>query len=181
MRGFTTTTDDVKRIDTASLRKAGYLRTGNLDGIILSWTRRGEPAGAISADFRINAWLEESFVELHYVSHSDRDETEERLDYRVSLLSTLCRYGGMRWWFQCPHTGCQQRVRILYQSGKYFVCRKCARLWYDSQRYVNPGFKPMIDELKADNLFETLNRRHYRGKPTRKYRRYLELAGVGSA
>jgi hypothetical protein len=178
MRGFATTTDDVKRIDAVSLRKAGYLRIGKLDGMTLSWSRRGEPAGAISADFQINIWPQESFVDLHYVSQ--RDTETEKLDYKVNLLSTFCRYGGMRWWFECPHAGCQRRVRILYQSGKYFVCRKCARLWYDSQRYVNPGYKSLINECKADGLLDAMKRRHYRGKPTRKYRRYLRLSGVGS-
>lgn len=181
MRGFATTTDDVKRIDAASLRKAGYLRMGKLDGMTLSWSRRGEPAGAISVDFQMNTWPEKSFIDLHYVSHSNRDEAEEKLDYRVSLLSTFCRYGGMRWWFQCPDASCERRVRILYQSGKYFVCRKCARLWYDSQRYVNPSTKFLINECKADGLLDVMKRRHYRGKPTRKYRRYLRLAGVGNA
>jgi hypothetical protein len=120
-------------------------------------------------------------MELHYVSHKLGEEAEKQLDYRVNLLSTFCRYGGMRWWFQCPDIQCNRRVRILYKSGAYFVCRKCAKLWYDSQRYLRQESKPLIDLCKGERLYETLKRHYYRGKPTRKFRRYLMLTHATEA
>ena len=34
----------------------------------------------------------------------------------------------------CPGTGCGRRVAILYGPGKYFLCRHCYDLRYESQR-----------------------------------------------
>lgn len=177
MRGCTTTTDEVNRIDTMSLRKSGLLKEGHLTGTT-SWTSRGEPSGSISFELQVNSWPNPSFMELHYVNRNLQNDTEMQMDYRINLLPSFCQYGGVRWWFQCPNGSCHGRVRILYKSGKYFVCRKCARLWYDSQRYVNPSYKPLVDECKAERLFDNLKRRYYRGKTTRKYQRYLKLSGL---
>lgn len=41
-------------------------------------------------------------------------------------------YGGYQTFFLCP--ACGQRVRYLYQVGAAFLCRKCARLNYQSQQ-----------------------------------------------
>jgi hypothetical protein len=60
--------------------------------------------------------------------------TGERLDYRVELVSTSPHYGGLRWWFLCPLRGCPRRVRKLYSTGKYYACRHCSQLNYQSQR-----------------------------------------------
>jgi hypothetical protein len=48
----------------------------------------------------------------------------------VKLLRTPCNYGGSRLWFICPK--CSSRVRCLYGT-KYFRCRKCHNLIYESQ------------------------------------------------
>jgi hypothetical protein len=41
---------------------------------------------------------------------------------------------GERLWFIYPGTGCGQRVALLYAPGRYFLCRYCYDLVYQSQR-----------------------------------------------
>jgi hypothetical protein len=52
----------------------------------------------------------------------------------VSLEWTACTFGGERPWFVCPGAGCGRRVAILYGLGRYFLCRYCYELVYESQR-----------------------------------------------
>ena len=52
----------------------------------------------------------------------------------VSLEWTPCNFGGERPWFVCPGDRCGRRVAILYGPGKYFLCRHCYDLRYESQR-----------------------------------------------
>jgi len=54
----------------------------------------------------------------------------------VLLTTTACRYGGVRYWFQCPAEGCGRRVRVLYlrPAETQYVCRHCARVVYASTR-----------------------------------------------
>lgn len=56
-----------------------------------------------------------------------------RMSQRVPILRTGCTYGGDRPWFGCPK--CGNRVALLYlRASDGFICRKCARLAYASQR-----------------------------------------------
>ena len=50
---------------------------------------------------------------------------------------TPCNFGGERPWFVCHRVTCGRRVAILYGPGKYFLCRRCYDLRYESQREDN--------------------------------------------
>jgi hypothetical protein len=52
----------------------------------------------------------------------------------VPLEWTPCNFGGERPWFVCPGAGCGRRVAVLYGPGRYFLCRHCYGLSYQSQR-----------------------------------------------
>ncbi len=58
----------------------------------------------------------------------------EQLKYSIQLITTLPNYGGLRWWFLCPGQSCGRRVGVLYNppGGKYFLCRHCYDLTYQS-------------------------------------------------
>lgn len=77
-------------------------------------------------------------VILAYTMPKSRDESKS-LDYKVILEWTSCHYGGQRRWFKCPAKGCGRRVSALYLSGKYFLCRTCQNLGYQSQREDRAG------------------------------------------
>lgn len=71
-------------------------------------------------------------IELSYTI--SRDGQSEQVRYQVPLTWTECNYGGKRPWFICPGGGCGRRVGKLYLDGKYFLCRHCHNLAYQSQR-----------------------------------------------
>lgn len=178
MVSFATTTDEVKRIDLTFLRKAGYLCGWTRRSI--SWSYGDRPSGSVTAEFSVIEYEDDHYMELDYKIRSGPTEEWRPLKYRVPLVYTLCPFGGRRWWFICPNTRCRRRNRVLYECGDYFVCRKCTRLLYESQKYLRPDLKLFDDLFKAERFERNLKRRYYRGKPTRKYRKYLKLTrGMG--
>ena len=68
----------------------------------------------------------------------DRQGLEHRLEEVVRLQTTRPNFGGVRWWFSCPHMldgkECGRRVGKLYRppGGRYFACRRCLELTYES-------------------------------------------------
>jgi hypothetical protein len=60
------------------------------------------------------------------------------LEYEIALERTACRLGGFRYWFVCPvvkdEIYCGNRVGKLYlpPGGKFFGCRQCYDLTYES-------------------------------------------------
>ena len=60
------------------------------------------------------------------------------MEYKISIERMACRLGGWRYWFLCPvfkdGVYCGNRVTKLYlpPSGKYFGCRECYDLTYES-------------------------------------------------
>jgi hypothetical protein len=73
----------------------------------------------------------DAFVELF---HDTRTSPPKAMHYCVQLLTTIPNYGGIRWWFECPHTG--QRVAKLYLplGGRQFWSRQAYALAYSCQR-----------------------------------------------
>jgi hypothetical protein len=69
-----------------------------------------------------------------------RDGETIRIDEPIPVVTTRPHFGGIRWWFICPLVvngkGCNQRVRKIYlpPGGRYFGCRTCYNLTYESVR-----------------------------------------------
>jgi hypothetical protein len=61
----------------------------------------------------------------------------ENVAENVRIVRVACRFGGSRPYFVCPGVvngiACGRRVVKLYGAGRYFLCRHCYRLAYDSQ------------------------------------------------
>ena len=117
------TTESQKRIEIQFLKKQGYLRPGSCG--TLSWNRNGEPNGIIG--FKTL----DSGIQLNYNIRQPGEDWEEVEEY-ISFDYTTCNYGGKRTWFLCP--SCRKRVAIVYGAGKYFLCRHCYDLAYQTQR-----------------------------------------------
>jgi hypothetical protein len=73
-------------------------------------------------------------VILRYRYRSGQGGEWEDMWEPVSLEWTACNFGGERPWFVCPGEGCGRRVALLYGPGRYFLCRCCYDLVYESQR-----------------------------------------------
>jgi len=149
----------------------GYCHTG------LTWTRSlsGHKSSiGIAVDV-----LGEPYVKLRYTI-TDRNSGEKAdYDYKVSLTTTPCHFGGVRYWFICPlvrnGSPCGRRVGTLFLSsgGKYFGCRHCYDLSYESRNECRLGrFGQLGYVLKAERqveeLREKIKRWTYRGRPTKK-------------
>jgi hypothetical protein len=123
--GSAATTDEVNRVDIRYLRKQGWLYPGARGS--LSWSCGGEPSGNVGYSISGNTFT------LDYKSRQYGEEWEP-VTLHVPMVTTPCRYGGQRYYFQCRGLGCGRRCEVLYSAGKYFVCRKCAGLLYSSQK-----------------------------------------------
>jgi hypothetical protein len=73
-------------------------------------------------------------VILTYRHRSGPGEEWQDVQQPVSLSWTACNFGGERPWFVCPGAACGRKVAILYGPGRYFLCRHCCDLTYESQR-----------------------------------------------
>jgi len=119
------TTEDYRSIDVRRWKRDGLLEPGRSFG--WNWLRNDE----VFASIQVQA--ESDRVILNY-RHRSRGEEEWKTEYYPVYLGwTNCHLGGRRPWFQCPVSGCGQRVAILYGCG-VFACRHCHQLAYTSQR-----------------------------------------------
>ncbi|RKY07713.1 MAG: hypothetical protein DRP56_05285 [Planctomycetota bacterium] len=78
----------------------------------------------------------------------------------ISITTTPCYYGGVRYWFLCPAVVdgvlCEDRASKLYlpPGGELFGCRQCYGLTYEScqQSHKYDRVFDHLDRLDEDNL-----------------------------
>jgi hypothetical protein len=71
------------------------------------------------------------FIDFEHERHTG-DAAVER--YRVALVRSFPRFGGSRWWFECPRTGSRVAKLYLPRGGHRFWSRAGYGLGYASQR-----------------------------------------------
>ena len=150
------------------------------------WSRNGVETGRIG--YSISTITGDSFMNLSYKIKGCDEEEWRSIEYKVALETVPCHFGAKRWYFRCSLSKngqyCGRRVAILYQAGDYFGCRHCADLTYEScnepKRFRGWPWKILSDSWKGDELYGELRQTHYRGRPTRKYKRCLRLWGSES-
>jgi hypothetical protein len=121
-----TTTDECHSVDVR------YLHHNGLRWFSLRWSRAERETGSIRCAVEgIDRPERVLFLYRHRSSPGDEWEDVHEL---VSLEWTACNFGGDRPCFVCPGAGCGQRVALLYGKRRYFLCRHCYDLVYDSQR-----------------------------------------------
>ncbi len=111
------TTENSLPFDIRRIKRDGLLWTGNQ--LTLRWSTNGNETASIHAE------VKEDCLILKYTY-----KETEKLKYPVYLDWTPCYFGGTRIWLRCP--SCNARVAIIYSAGKYFACRKCYNLTYES-------------------------------------------------
>ena len=76
----------------------------------------------------------DSWLRLRYSMAEYCSGEELKIDDKVYLAPTRPHFGGLRWWFVCPHLN--RRVRKLYLplGGRHFWSRRAYELTYASQR-----------------------------------------------
>jgi hypothetical protein len=98
----------------------------------LHWSRADRETGSIGAVVEGSEIPER--VILTYRHRRGSGGEWEDVRESVPLTWTACNFGGERPWFICPGAGCGRRVALLYGPGRYFLCRHCYGLTYQSQR-----------------------------------------------
>ncbi|UCH70808.1 MAG: hypothetical protein JSV29_02165 [Candidatus Bathyarchaeota archaeon] len=129
---------------------------------------------------------EELYAKVNYTVTDRNTGKKTDYDYKISLTTTPCNYGGVRYWFICPLSRngvyCGRRTGTLYiaSGGNYFGCRHCYDLSYESRnesrlgRFGNIGYT-IVAERKIEELYNQIKRWTYKGKPTKKARKLKAL------
>lgn len=173
------TVEECLDLDVFWLRKHGYLDGYKSGGI--KWMSGWGHENSVSLQVEARALT----CKISYSIGRD-GEDKESIEQQVPLTTSVCNYGGSRYWFICPiyRNGhyCGKRVGKLFKYGgsKYFACRHCLDLSYDSRNLTRYGFTGFLCrtfdiERQIQKAEKNLTTRYYAGKPTRKYRRILKL------
>jgi hypothetical protein len=121
-----TTTGESQSVDVRYLHREGLLMPGH--SFSLRWSRAGRQTGSIGGV------VSDGRITFFYRHRRGLGSKWEEVKETVRLDWTPCNFGGERPWFICPGAGCGRRVAKLYGPGKYFLCRHCYDLTYQSQR-----------------------------------------------
>jgi len=124
------TTGECHSLDVRYLHREGLLIPGH--SFSLRWSRADRETGSIRGVVEGTQTPER--VILTYRHRKGPSGEWEDVRESVPLSWTECNFGGERPWFICPGAGCGRRVAILYGPGRYFLCRHCYDLSYQSQR-----------------------------------------------
>ena len=164
------------------LKKQGYFsQGGTIRRETISWSYGG---GKSSIGIYAVAGMEEatgepSYIKLNYTVTDRWTGEKNDMDFKILLATTPCNFGGVRYWFVCPlykeEDYCGRRVGVIYRVGKYFGCRHCGNIAYQSQ-FEGGNFRAGSNsELNVEKAYNEVRLQYYDGKPTRKYKRYLRL------
>jgi hypothetical protein len=124
------TTEECRSLDVRKLHQEGLIESGCR--FSWSWSRAGRQTASIGGVVLGSSRPERMVLMFRYRS-APSTEWEE-VHQPVALTWTPCNFGGERPWFICPEAGCGRRVAVLYGPGRYFLCRHCYDLRYESQR-----------------------------------------------
>lgn len=123
-----TTVEACRLIDVNRLRKKGCLRAGWCGA--WTWTRDGEQVASITLH------AEAGRLHLAYRVRAGGGEWQD-VGETVPVVRVPCPFGGTKPLFTCPGAvrgiPCGRRVAKLYLAGRYFLCRHCHGLAYESQ------------------------------------------------
>lgn len=132
------TVEECKRLETYFIKKWGYLVSQGIKSGNVRWTKGEMETGNV--EIKVVLGIDDpwkgvrNYIEFYYDIRDRETGEKTNYNYWVELVSTPCRFGGQRWWFICPSLNCGRRVGVLYlpPGAKYFECRHCYNLTYES-------------------------------------------------
>jgi hypothetical protein len=139
----------------------------------ISWTR-SRTGKKTSVIVGVHITNDDRFVMLKYTL-ADRGGNKTDYVYTVTLVTTPCNFGGVRYWFACPSCGWRVAVLFLAPGNVHFMCRNCNNLSYNSRNESNVFGILGVTDRKIEKLRSEIKRWTWRGKPTRKVRRLYKL------
>lgn len=162
--------ESLRKIDIRFLKREGYLELNVWRSGIIIWSSRGTETGRANvtvdspnSSLNISYYYSDPWTEPMYVNES------------ITLTSTPCHFGGVRYWIKC---GCGRRIGILYAGAAKFACRRCYDLAYYSQQDCTPRMfsalrKAWKDEGWLENEYANMRVKFWKGRPTKRYRNWL--------
>jgi hypothetical protein len=127
--------EDCHVLDVNRWTREGILREGIHHFGGWKWCNAATGEETSSIGYEVNtADMAFPWIRLYYTF----TRTQEHMDYKICLQPALPPFGGFRWWFICPllrqRRPCNHRVGKLYlpPSGRYYGCRHCYNLTYES-------------------------------------------------
>ncbi len=178
-----TRVDEVRSIDILDLKRNKVFSRGPGMTWTLSWSCNGQVVASVS--YRLEEGGDGS-KGLRFMYTITDNVTGERKDYSyiIPVISTPCNFGGKRWWYICQLVvngePCRRRCRIVYlpPRSKYFGCRKCHQLTYESRQRHREKFyeefeKPYKSMMAID---ERLGRTRSWEKKVAMWRKQLQAA-----
>jgi hypothetical protein len=141
--------EDCRCLEANRLSREGILKAGTWQQGTWAWFRDAARTQETSSlGYEVNTRDAPPWLRLSYTITA----RQEALDYRVALVTTRPRFGGVRWWFVCPLTvngrPCGRRVGKLYlpPGSRYYGCRRCYKLTYTSCQQHDKR----VDALRRD-------------------------------
>jgi hypothetical protein len=134
-------------LDILDLQREGFLELAAGVFSQIQWTNNGRPRSSVGYMLAKQEALPVS-LRLQYTTTKG---VPKACDYWISIISTPCNYGGVRFWFICPGwkngIACRRRSRKLYLSprGHVFACRVCHELTYESRQKSGSLFYELIE------------------------------------
>lgn len=174
--------DYLKKIQIWWLKKNNYLEEGWWKSGGIKWTNSWT-GQETNIGFNVSLLENDQYIQFNY-TRTNNDGEKENFAYKMPLTSTPCFFGGKRYWFICSASRdgvyCGRRVGVLYLGGRYFACRHCYDLSYESRnenrRYKDYAlFYILGNRRKIEKLEQKIKRRTYAGKPTRKQKALYSL------
>ena len=135
-----TTVEECRHLDVRHLRRRGLLEAGQMwQG--LWWWRTPDGEEKASVDLTATAAQVVVSYTIRHTYGPEADREPERVSYAVPVVWTPMFREGRRPWFLCPGRNCGRRVAKLYlpvyADAKYFLCRHCYGLSYESRQTWN--------------------------------------------
>lgn len=117
MRSGKDTAESSLPLDIRELKRQGLLVPGG--SITSRWSSGGNVHSSIGATVYRDHLL------LRYTHRKT-----EHIEQAIYFTYTPCHFGGERIWFRCPY--CDRRCAVIYSAGKYYACRICGNLTYET-------------------------------------------------
>jgi hypothetical protein len=146
-------TEDFRNIDIREFNQRGWLN--NKEPSTLTWSRRGEKIASVQFLVRTPVQFPEEIpnIRMRYNVRKNAGAWQE-LDYKISLTTTECNFGGLRYWFICPD--CNKRVCVLY-ADILFKCRTCLGIVHKSRNESALDQATRRLKKEKDNLWPVLD------------------------
>jgi len=150
------TTDEYRSISMQSLRRHNYIN--RYCSGVLTWGRGDAKSASVKLSVTRNG--DKRYLHFEYTYTNRQKDKNTELDYYVQLESTPCYFGGKRWWFTCPASVngkyCGRRVGVLYWAGKYFACRHCYKLVYESSRKHRSFYEGLSKRFEISDKYKKI-------------------------